>query len=87
MLALFLICIFRPHSKCFSCCPGKAQSAKVSAAKVKQLMELLPPLKWEIEKENYGSDYTTIKFKNGSEFSIMSPLNSTRGWKFIEAFV
>lgn len=79
ILALILICIFRPHSKAFSCCPGKAQAAKVSAAKIKQLFDLLPILKWEVDKELYGADYTTIKFKNGSEFSIMSPLNSTRG--------
>lgn len=79
ILALILICIFRPHSKAFSCAPGKAQSAKISQQKIKQIFELLPILKWEIEKENYGADYTTIKFKNGSEFSVMSPLNSTRG--------
>lgn len=79
ILALILICMFRPHSRCFQCCPGKAQGAKVSSAKIKQLFDLLPSLKWEIEKELYGADYTTIVFKNGSEFSIMSPLNSTRG--------
>ena len=79
ILALILICIFRPHSKAFSCAPGKAQSAKISQQKIKQIFELFPILKWEIEKENYGADYTTIKFKNGSEFSVMSAINSTRG--------
>lgn len=79
ILALILICIFRPHTKAFDCAPGKAQSAKISQAKIKQIFDLLPALKWEIEKENYGADYTTIVFKNGSEFSIMSALNSTRG--------
>ena len=79
LLALFLICIFRPHSKCFSCAPGKAQGAKIAQQKLKQILDLLPPLKWEIEKENYGADYVTIVFKNGSEFSIIPPLNSSRG--------
>lgn len=79
LLALFLICMFRPHSKCFNCAPGKAQGAKIAQQKIKQILELLPPLRWEIEKENYGADYTTIKFKNGSEFTVLSPLNSTRG--------
>lgn len=79
LLALFLICMFRPHSKCFNCAPGKAQGAKIASQKIKQILELLPPLRWEIEKENYGADYTTIKFKNGSEFTVLSPLNSTRG--------
>ena len=79
LMALFLICIFRPHSKAFSCAPGKAQGAKIAQQKIKQILDLLPALKWEIEKENYGADYTTIIFKNGSQFTILSPLNSTRG--------
>lgn len=79
ILALILVCIFRPHSKCFSCAPGKGQSAKIAQQKIKQLFDLLPPLKWEISKENYGADYVTIGFKNGSEFTVLSPLNSTRG--------
>ena len=80
ILALMLICIFRPGSKCFSCAPGKAQGAKIAGAKIKQLFELLPLLKAEIIGEgNFGNDYVTLKFRNGSELTIMSPLNSTRG--------
>lgn len=79
ILALYLICIFRPHSRVFICSPGKAQSAKISKAKLDQLFLLLPALKWELEVENYGADYTYLKLKNGSEFTVMTPLNSTRG--------
>ena len=79
VLALILICMFRPHTKAFNCAPGKAQGAKIAAQKIKQLFELLPALKWEIKKELYGADYTTIIFQNNSEFSIISPLNSSRG--------
>lgn len=58
LLALYLICIFRPGSHVFMCSPGKSQGAKISAAKIKQLQELLPLLKQEIIGEgNYGSDY------------------------------
>lgn len=28
---------------------------------------------------NFGSDYITLNFKNGSQFTIMTPINSTRG--------
>lgn len=80
LLALYLICMFRPHSTTFICSPGKAQSAKIAAQKIKQLWELLPILKWEIEGEgNFGADYVKLTFKNGSTLTVMTPLNSTRG--------
>lgn len=80
ILALILICIFRPGSKVFSCAPGRAQSAKIATAKVKQLFELLPLLKEEIVGEgNYGADYINLTFRSGSQLTVMTPLNSTRG--------
>ena len=80
ILALYLICIFRPGSHVFNCAPGKAQGAKIAAAKIKQLWDLLPLLKREIVGEgNFGADYVKLLFRNGSVLDIMSPLNSTRG--------
>lgn len=79
VLALYLICMFRPKSHVFLCSPGKAQGAKICKTKLAQLLDLIPPLKWEIEKENTGSDYYYVKLKNNSEIDIFAPLNSTRG--------
>ena len=80
ILALYLICIFRPGSHVFNCAPGKAQGAKIANQKIHQLWELLPLLKSEILGEgNFGSDYVKLTFRNGSIMDIMSPINSTRG--------
>ena len=80
LLALYLICIFRPGSHVFNCAPGKAQGAKIANQKIHQLWDLLPLLKEEIIGEgNFGNDYVKLTFRNGSLMDIMSPLNSTRG--------
>lgn len=80
LLALYLICIFRPGSHVFQCAPGKAQGAKIANQKIHQLWDLLPLLKEEIVGEgNFGNDYVKLTFRNGSLMDIMSPLNSTRG--------
>lgn len=80
ILALYLICIFRPNSHVFQCAPGKAQGAKIASQKIKQLWDLLPLLKEEIVGEgNFGNDYVKLTFRNGSALDIMSPLHSTRG--------
>ena len=79
ILAQILICIFRPGSREFICAPGKSQSAKISTQKLSQLFQIWPLLKEEIEKENYGSDYVYLKFHNGSEFMVITPLGSSRG--------
>ena len=80
LLALYLICIFRPGSHCFQCAPGKAQGAKIANQKIHQLWDLLPLLKAEIVGEgNFGADYVKLEFRNGSLMDIMSPINSTRG--------
>lgn len=80
ILALYLICIFRPGSHVFNCAPGKAQGAKIANQKIHQLWDLLPLLKEEIVGEgNFGADYVKLTFRNGSIMDIMSPINSTRG--------
>ena len=80
ILAIYLICMFRPGSHCFQCAPGKAQGAKIANQKIHQLWDLLPLLKNEILGEgNFGADYVRLTFRNGSLMDIMSPINSTRG--------
>lgn len=80
ILAMYLICIFRPHSHVFMCSPGKEQSAKIAQAKVKQLWDLLPLLKEEVIGDgNMGTGYMTLTFRNGSVFDVLTPLSSTRG--------
>ena len=80
ILALFLICIFRPHSHVFLCSPGRNQGVKIASAKIRQLFDLLPLLKEEIVGEgNFSNDYVKITFRDGSFLDIMTPLNSTRG--------
>lgn len=80
ILALYLICIFRPGSHVFQCAPGKAQGAKISNQKIHQLWDIFPLLKDEIiGGGNFGNDYVRLTFKNGSLFDVMTPLNSTRG--------
>ena len=80
ILALYLICMFRPGSHVFICSPGKAQGAKIANQKLHQLWDLLPLLKEEIIGEgNFGADYAKLSFRNGSLLDIMTPLNSTRG--------
>lgn len=98
VLALILICIFRPGSHVFLCSPGKAQSAKICSQKIHQLWEIFPLLKNEIiGNGNFGNDYIRLSFENGSLFDVMSPLNSTRGnratcgildeFRFIRVFI
>lgn len=80
ILALYLICIFRPGSHVFQCAPGKAQGAKIANQKIHQLWDIFPLLKDEIiGGGNFGNDYIRLTFKNGSLFDVMTPLNSTRG--------
>ena len=80
ILALYLICIFRPGTHVFQCAPGKAQGAKIASQKIHQLWDIFPLLKNEIiGNGNFGNDYVRLTFRNKSCLDIMSPLNSTRG--------
>lgn len=80
VLALMLICIFRPGSHVFLCSPGKAQGAKICNQKIHQIWDIWPLLKEEIiGGGNFGNDYIKLTHKNGSIFDVLTPLNSTRG--------
>lgn len=80
ILALILKCIFQPRSKLFICAPGKEQSAKIAKEKIVELFNLFPILKKEIVGEgNFGKDYVTLTFRNGSVLDIVGALDTTRG--------
>ena len=80
ILAMYLMCIFRPGLKCFICAPGKSQSAKIAREKIYELWELFPLLKKEIIGQGvFSGDEVRISFRNGSVFDVVSALNSQRG--------
>lgn len=80
ILALYLLCMFKPKGKFFIVAPGKAQSAKIAKEKIYEIWDLLPILKREIIGDgNFGGDYVRLTFRNGSVFDVVSALNSQRG--------
>lgn len=80
ILALYLECMFRPGVKLFICAPGKNQSAKIAKDKIYEIWDKLPFLKREIIGDgNFGKDYVTLTFRNGSIFDVVGALDSERG--------
>lgn len=80
ILAIYLLCIFRPKFKTFICAPGKEQGAKIGDEKIHEIWELFPLLKKEIIGDgNFGKDYVKLKFRNKSELDIVGALATTRG--------
>lgn len=86
ILSMVLQCIFMPGTKRFICAPGKGQSAQIAKEKLIEIFRTWPLLKkevvgWELNDPpgNYGKDYVTLKFRNGSQFDVVAPLDSTRG--------
>ena len=78
---MILKCIFLPGSKCFICAPKKEQSAKIAKEKIEEILDLFPLLRKELINETYnaGTDYVTMKFRNGSIFDVVGALDTTRG--------
>ena len=86
ILGLMLQCIFMPGTKRFICAPGKGQSAQIAKEKIFEIYDRWPFFKKEIvggdvldTPGNFGKDYVTLLFKNGSRFDVVAPLDSTRG--------
>ena len=86
ILALFLKCIFQPRSKIFIVAPAKSQGAKNTKEKIVEIYQLFPLLRKEIvggdisdTPGNFGKDYMTLTFKNGSVLDVVGALDSTRG--------
>lgn len=76
ILAIYLICIFRPGAKMFICAPGKEQSAKIAKEKLNEIWNIWPLLEKELEKANFGKDYVELFFKCGSKFDVKNPTAS-----------
>ena len=86
ILGLMLQCIFMPGTKRFICAPNKNQSAQIAKEKIIEIYDRWPLLRKEVvggditdTPGNFGKDYVTIKFRNGSQFDVVGALDSTRG--------
>ena len=86
ILGIFLQCIFMPGTKRFICAPNKNQSAQIAKEKIIEIYDKFPLLKKEViggeisdTPGNFGKDYVTLRFRNGSQFDVVGALDSTRG--------
>lgn len=86
ILALFLQCIFMPGTKRFITAPQMKQSAQIAKEKMTEIYERWPLLRKEVHggeisdmPGNYGKDYVTLKFRNGSVLDVVGALDSARG--------
>ena len=86
ILAEILQCIFMPGTKRFICAPNKNQAAQIAKEKILEIYERWPLLRKEIvggdisnTPGNFGKDYVTLKFRNGSIFDVVGALDSQRG--------
>ena len=86
ILALMLQCIFIPGRKVFICAPNKNQGAQIAREKITEIYRIWPLIRNEVEGSensdtpgNFGKDYVTIKFRNGSQFDVVGALESTLG--------
>jgi hypothetical protein len=86
ILALILQCVFMPGTKRFICAPNKTQAAQIAKEKIVEIYDRWPLLRKEIvggevsdTPGNFGKDYVTLKFRNGSQFDVVGALDSQRG--------
>ena len=86
ILALILQCIFMPGTKRFICAPNKTQAAQIAKEKIVEIYDRWPLLRKEViggeisdTPGNFGKDYVTLKFRNGSQFDVVGALDSQRG--------
>lgn len=86
ILALMLQCIFIPGRKVFICAPNKNQGAQIAREKIIEIYRHWPLIKNEVfgseltdTPGNFGKDYVTIKFRNGSQFDVVGAIDSTLG--------
>lgn len=77
ILGLFLQCMFIPGTKRFICAPNKNQSAQIAKEKLTEIYQHWPLLRKEViggeisdTPGNFGKDYVTIKFRNGSQLDV-----------------
>lgn len=85
ILAKYLQCMFVPNHVGSIVAPTKGQAAQIARQKIQEIWRIWPLLKNELEvyngeaHANFGKDYVTCYFKNGSTLSIGGNLDSGRG--------
>ena len=86
ILGLMLQCVFIPGRKVFICAPNKSQGAQIAKEKIAEIYKHWPLIRREVVggdvndmPGNFGKDYVTIKFRNGSQFDVVGALESTLG--------
>jgi len=86
ILALFLQCVFIPGRKIFICANTKMQAAQITKEKVIEIYTHWPLLRkevigWELSEfpGNFGKDYVTLKFRNGSILDVVLAGDAARG--------
>ena len=86
ILGLMVQCVLIPGTKRFICAPNKNQSAQIAKEKITEIYDRWPLLRKEVvggdisdTPGNFGKDYVTLKFRNGSQFDVVGALDSQRG--------
>lgn len=86
ILGEVLQCIFMPGTKRFICAPNKNQAAQIAKEKLTEIFRAWPLLRREVIggdindcPGNYGKDYVTLKFRNGSQFDVVGAIESQLG--------
>ena len=86
ILGEVLQCIFMPGTKRFICAPAKNQAAQIAKEKLTEIFRAWPLLRREVIggdltdlPGNYGKDYVTLKFRNGSQFDVVGAIESSLG--------
>lgn len=79
VMALYLRCVFQPGTKQFICAPGKGQGMSIAAEKIEEIWRTFPLLEKEVIRKHISTADVHLWFRNGSEFTIVGALDSTRG--------
>ena len=86
ILAMFLQCVFIPGRKVFMCANTKQQAAQITKEKIYEIYDHWPLLKkeiigWELNEYpgNFGKDYVSLRFRNGSIFDVVLAGDAARG--------
>lgn len=86
ILALMLQCIFIPGHKAFICAPFSSQGAKIAREKITEIYQHWPLIRKEVIggditeiPGNFGKDYCSIRFRNGSIFDVVGTTSATLG--------
>lgn len=86
ILGMMLQCIFIPKTRRFICAPNKNQAAQIAKEKIIEIYDRFPLIMKEVRGSeitntpgNFGKDYVSLTFRNGSTFEVVGAIESTRG--------